>query len=506
MAIDTARKSGKKTANMDVKDTGAHVGRPRGVGAGVRGRMGVSKGGRVLDQLTSILAGSRSATADARWEENRRVEIVYKGPVLTECRMFSTQGGHVRAFDGGGKALVSVSETEDLIAALGRACAAARAVGRGRREAITLADVPPVVGDYSIHPRTDPRAVPLKRKLELLAHYNALVLAIPGIATTHATYTEWTSERAFAATNGTAVTYEIVIANVAVRAVARQHGVVQETAIAFGGSSDFSRMEDRDRELAERARTAVALLEAPQIEAGRFPVILDPDEASLFVHEAFGHLSEGDGIQDNPSFRERLKLGTEIAVPMFSVTDDATLPDLPGSYEVDDEGVLAQRTELIRNGVLAGRLHSRETAADFGEPTSGNMRAVDAFHTPIVRMSNVFVEPGTDNLADMFAAAGDGYYLIGAKGGQTSGDQFTFGAQYGWRIKNGKQDHLVRDVNMSGELFSTLQRIAMVGDDLKFSERGGCGKGGVGPMQLNAKSGKGAPHVLISEVTVGGVR
>jgi len=468
--------------------------------------MRLSKGGRVLDQLTSILAGTRSATADARWEENRRVEIVYRGRMLTECRTFSTHGGHVRAFAGGGKALASVSESEELRGALERSVAAARAVGRGRRRPIELAEVPPAEGEYPIRPSADPRNIELKGKLELLAHYNGLVLAIPGIATTHAAYTEWTSQRTFAATNGTAVTYEIVIANISVRAVARKNNVVQETAIAFGGAADFNRLQDRDHELTERARIAVSLLDAPQIEAGRFPVVLDPEEASLFVHEAFGHLSEGDGIQDNPSFRERLQLGTRIAAEGFSVTDDATRPDLPGSYEIDDEGVRASRTELIRDGELVGRLHSRETAADFGEPVSGNMRAVDAFHTPIVRMSNIFVEPGAHGLEEMLSAAGDGYYLVGAKGGQTSGDQFTFGAQYGWRIKNGKQDHLVRDVNMSGELFTTLRRIAMVGGDLKFSERGGCGKGGVGPMQLNAKSGKGAPHVLISEVNVGGVR
>ncbi len=176
---------------------------------------------------------------------------------------------------------------------------------------------------------------------------------------------------------------------------------------------------------------------------------------------------------------------------------------LPGSYEVDDEGSSARKTRLISDGRLTGRLHSRETAAEFGEPPSGNMRAVDAHFTPLIRMSNIFIEPHGAAFDDMVASIDRGYYLCGAKGGQTTGDQFTFGATWGYRIEGGRIGPLVRDINMSGELFSTLAAISMVGNDLSFAERGGCGKGG--PQQLNRKSGKGAPHIKIDRVTVGGV-
>ncbi|MCK5584626.1 TldD/PmbA family protein, partial [Candidatus Bipolaricaulota bacterium] len=106
---------------------------------------------------------------------------------------------------------------------------------------------------------------------------------------------------------------------------------------------------------------------------------------------------------------------------------------------------------------------------------------------------------------DMIGSIDKGYYLVGAKGGQTSGDQFTFGAQWGYRIENGKLVSMVRDINMSGELFSTLQATSMIGNDVRFGERGGCGKGGAGPMQMNRKSGKGSPHIKIDAVTIGGI-
>ena len=118
-------------------------------------------------------------------------------------------------------------------------------------------------------------------------------------------------------------------------------------------------------------------------------------------------------------------------------------------------------------------------------------------------MSNIFIEPGGSTFDDMIASIDHGYYLVGAWGGQTSGDQFTFGAQYGYRIDNGKLGPMVRDINMSGELFSTLKATSMIGDDVWFDERGGCGKGW--PTQLNPKSGKGAPHIKIDQVTIGGI-
>jgi len=458
----------------------------------------------VLGRVKPLLAAWGDGYADVRWEENRRVRIAFRGEHLTECKTYLTTGGHVRVFSGGGKGLLSVSRPEELPGALRRAAAAARALGAARSHAISLAPAPALRGEFPLRPSQDPRSVPLSDKIHLLAGYNSLALSIPGIVTTQSYYEEWSSTRTFLSSQGAEVSYELLVVNLGVRAIARKGAVIQSTHIAFGGSEEFGRLLGREEELRERVEMAVRLLSAAPAQAGTFPAILDPDEAGLFIHEAFGHLSEADGIQYNPSFRERLTLGTEISSSALSVADDPTLPSLPGSYTVDDEGVQGLRTQLIREGVLSGRLHSRETAAEFSEPVSGNMRAVDAFYTPVVRMSNIFIEPGPHPFQELLAAVEDGYYLVGAKGGQTSGDQFTFGAQWGWRIRRGRLAELVRDINMSGELFHTLRDIQMVANDLRFSERGGCGKGGIGPMQLNPKSGKGAPHILIGRVTIGG--
>jgi TldD protein len=99
----------------------------------------------------------------------------------------------------------------------------------------------------------------------------------------------------------------------------------------------------------------------------------------------------------------------------------------------------------------------------------------------------------------MFEKLQNGLYLIDAKGGQTSGADFTFGTWYGFIVKNGVKTAMIRDVNISGNLYETMKNVSAVGNDLELSKTGGCGKG-----QLNIKSCRGAPHVLIKNIVVGG--
>jgi TldD protein len=458
----------------------------------------------MTDQLRKALEAIDADYADIRFEENRKTAIRYEGPDLRQIASYTTSGGHVRAYTGGGKALGSFSRPDDAGAIARQTGAAANSAARTVDRPIALADAPQLSGAFTLEPTHDPRTVPLADKHDLLGHYNRMILDAPGVVTSVCEYDEFSSRRVFVNSEGTAITYELLIVNIAGLIVVSGNGVVQRVRFAFGGNDEFGGLLNRDEELQERIANACRLLTAQPARAGVFPVVLDPDEAGVFIHEAFGHLSEADGLQANPSFREKLQLGRTLGREMLNVTDDPTRLDLPGGYEVDDEGVHGARTSLIREGVLSGLLHSRETAAAFDEPLSGNMRAVDHPYTPIVRMSNIHIEPGASTFDDMVSSIDSGYYLVGARGGQTSGDQFSFGAQWGYLIENGRLGPMVRDVNMSGELFSTLQSISMIGDDLTFGERGGCGKGGGGPMQLNRKSGKGAPHIKIDAVTVGG--
>jgi len=454
-------------------------------------------------RLAAIAAGLPAVNADIRYEENRKVRIVYEGKKLSEVASTASSGGHVRAYAGGGKAISSFSDPERARPIAESTCASASLVGKLREKKLHVADAPVITDSFLLSPEKDPRTIPVKEKLDLAAHYNEVILGEPSVITTQTAYDEFASRRIFVNNEGSAIEYELLNCGIVGFVVTKKGDVVQRIRFAFGGSEDYGRLLGREEDLKKRIAKACELLDAEPVKAGVFPVILDPSEAGVFIHEAFGHLSEGDGLQNNPAFRARLQMGTTLGQPILNVSDDPTLEGRPGYFVVDDEGVRGVKTRLITEGVLTGRLHSRETAAEFGEPLSGNMRAVDARFTPLVRMSNIFIEPGDSSFDDMVSSIEDGYYLVGAKGGQTSGDQFTFGSQWGYRIENGRIGPMVRDINMSGEVFSTLEAISMVGDDLAFGERGGCGKGS--PMQTNRKSGTGAPHLKIDAVTIGGV-
>jgi TldD protein len=455
--------------------------------------------------FSNVVSSLPAEYADLRFEENRKIRILYEGKELSQVATTLTSGGHVRVYAEGGKAIASFSDPERAEPIARATFDSASLVGKSREKKLKVAPAPVITEDFFITPVKDPRQVSLKEKLDLAAHYNDLILKNPHVITTQTLYDEFTSRRIFVNSEGSIIEYDLVNVGVAGLIVTKKGDIVQRVRFAFGGNTDFSPLLDREADLQKQIDKACELLDAEPAKAGIYPVVLDPSESGVFIHEAFGHLSEADGLQNNPSFRAKLQLGQPLGKPILNVTDDATLPNHPGSYEIDDEGVRGMRTPLIREGVLSGRMHSRETAAEFNEPLSGNMRAVDVQFTPIVRMSNILIEAGDTTFDDMIASIDNGYYLVGAKGGQTSGDQFTFGAQWGYRIVDGKLATMVRDINMSGELFSTLQAISMIGDDVQFGERGGCGKGGGGPMQLNRKSGKGSPHIKIDSVTIGGI-
>src|SRR5690348_2895194 len=113
--------------------------------------------------------------------------------------------------------------------------------------------------------------------------------------------------------------------------------------------------------------------------------------AGVFIHEAFGHLSEADFVYENPQAREMMTLGRRFGRKVLTVGDNGAAPGLRGTMPFDDEGVPTQDSVLIKEGELVGRLHSRETAARMGERPTGNARALSFRHPPIVRMTNTYI-------------------------------------------------------------------------------------------------------------------
>ena len=142
-----------------------------------------------------------------------------------------------------------------------------------------------------------------------------------------------------------------------------------------------------------------------------YTVILDPILAGVFAHEAFGHLSESDFVYQNENLQQVMVLGKRFGGKHLNIIDDPTIPNLRGSYKYDDEGTPTRKTCLLREGILEGRLHSRETAAKMEERVTGNARAINYLYSPIVRMSNTFIAPGSASFEGMLSDIEEGVYV-----------------------------------------------------------------------------------------------
>jgi TldD protein len=449
--------------------------------------------------MKSVLSRMDSDYGDIRYEIKRETVIVFNGKELTQIGSNITDGYVLRALKRGGLSSMAFTRETDSEKALRTVEENSLLIAHRTREPIRLVKAGAIRDTSLPKLEEDPRQVPMDEKLELTRRYNSLPLGYEGVATTITGYSEIIREKYFLNTEGSEIREDLVTTRLSCSITSKDGNLLQNVRLGLGGSQGFGSLRNQEPEVEKKIAIALALLKAEPVEGRKVNVILNPSLAGVFAHEAFGHFSEADLIEDSPTLREKMKIGEKLGNDVLSIVDDPTLPGQLGFYAYDDEGVPARPVILMEKGVLAGRLHSRRTAAAFGEPLSGHCVAEDYRFAPIIRMGNIFIKPGPHSFSGLLEMLGDGLYLLDSMGGETSGENFTFGAQYGYEVKNGRTGRMIRDINISGNLFHTLKSIDVVGNDLVLSKVGGCGKG-----QLNIRSCNGGPHILVHEVVVGG--
>ena len=449
--------------------------------------------------MRSILSKMDSDYGDIRYEIKRETIITYHGRELTQIGSNSTDGYVLRALKRGGLSSMAFTREAEAERAVRTVEENGLLIAQHIREPIRLAEVEAIQDAFQPELEEDPREISMDEKLELTRRYNSLPLGHEGIATTITGYSEVIREKYFLNTEGTEIREDLVTTRLSCSITSKDGALIQNVRLGLGGSQGFASLRNQETEFEKKTSICLDLLKAEPVEGRKVNVILNPSLAGVFTHEAFGHFSEADLIEDSPTLREKMRIGERLGHEALSITDDPTRPGQLGFYRYDDEGVQARPTRLMEKGILTGRLHSRRTAAVFGEPLSGHCVAEDYRFAPIIRMGNIFIEPGPCSLQDLLERLGEGLYLLDSMGGETSGENFTFGAQYGYEVKQGRTGRMVRDINISGNLFHTLRNIHAVGNDLVLSKVGGCGKG-----QLNIRSCNGGPHVLVRDVVVGG--
>ncbi|HUM77794.1 MAG TPA: TldD/PmbA family protein, partial [Methanoculleus sp.] len=248
------------------------------------------------------------------------------------------------------------------------------------KDRLDLADAPR--GALPIPPLgEDPREIDLEEKTRLLAEIEGAA-RLPGVTNTRANYTEGIDSVRFLDSEGNEYSYQSVRSGFSVVAIASRNGVMQMGSEREHTIRGFNLRGRHD--LGRRAgEVAVSLLDAKIPKGGMQRAVLDPELAGVFTHEAVGHASEGDLVREGASVLGG-RIGEHIGCDGLVIVDDPALHEF-GFMPVDAEGVAVQRTEIIRDGILASYLHNRETLAAVGDGMPGHARAEHGA-PPIVRM------------------------------------------------------------------------------------------------------------------------
>jgi TldD protein len=413
-------------------------------------------------------AHGRADYADVRHVATRHERLATRNGEVDEIAYDATDGIGVRVRIGSawGFAAVRGSDRADAEAALDRALAVARAQPAAAGGA--LAPEPPAHGSWESAAERDPFAVPLGDKLAVLMAADAALRSEEGPAVAIARFEARELRTAFASTEGALVDQRLTECGGGITAVATARGDSQIRSypgshggnVAQAGYEHFERLDLPGR-AATVAAEARALLTAPACPSGRTTLILAGEQLGLQIHESVGHALELDRALGREisyaggSYAEAGALGSlRIGSPAVGITADARTPGGLGSFRWDDEGVEAQAVPLVREGVLAGFLASRESAADAGLGRSNGCARADGFaRQPIVRMTNVHLDPGSaGTLADLIADTGEGL-LIETNRSWSIDDRrlhFQFGGEAAWEIRGGERGRLLRDPSYSG--------------------------------------------------------
>ncbi len=283
-----------------------------------------------------------------------------------------------------------------------------------------------------------------------------------------------------------------------------EQGRREQGSSGGGGRHSYDTFFDSDKPY-EYAREAVRLaatnLQSVDTPAGTMPVVLGPGWPGVLLHEAVGHGLEGDFNRKGTSaFSNRI--GEQVASPLCTVVDDGTIENRRGSLSVDDEGVAAQNTVLIENGILKGYMQDKMNARLMGTQSTSNGRRESFAHLPMPRMTNTYMLAGESDPEEIIASVDRGLYAVNFGGGQvdiTSG-RFVFSLSEAYLIESGRIGAPVKGATLIGSGPEVMGKISMVGNDLALDQGVGvCGKEG-----QSVPVGVGQPSLKIDQITVGG--
>ena len=435
--------------------------------------------------------------ADVRLEDRSQTVISYKAGMLEEMKNRVEKQAFVRVYDGKLWYYASVTNVGHLQKTLEGLYAAAT-------------ENPGIPGDPIVRrfeknrdtierfASCSVRSVPLKEKQALLLSYLPILTEDACVTLPKGSYLDRNSRFRFLSSLGADIAYDYQTCGLAF-SFSMAEGEKKFSGHWQKGATRFDELTGVEETLRAAVQEQARFLRnSVPVEPGNYPVVLSPEAAGVFAHESFGHKSESDFMLSDESMKDEWQLGKTVGSPILSIAECGGIPG-SGFVPYDDEGTKARKNYLIKNGVLAGRLHNAMTAAALDEGLTGNARAIDCTFEPIVRMTTTYIEGGDLTFDELIAPIKKGYFIKTINHGSGM-STFTIAPCLAYEIADGKLGRPVQISVITGSVFGTLGLIDGLSKDVELLSfvTGGCGK----MEQMGLPVGFGGPYVRVSSMNV----
>ena len=421
-----------------------------------------------LKSIIHHLNSKKVAYGDIRYVHQTHQSLSIKDQTVEAISENDSLGAGIRVIVDGcwGFAATSSLADDDLIKTANLAIRIARASALTKRQDVRLAENPPHVDKYRTRVEENPFAVPIDEKLKLLFEITRVLRANKAVKVAEAALDFYRTRKIFCSTEGAIIEQDIVESGGGYTATAVAGGEAQRRSYPDSHRGDYGcagyefirklNLLDHAELVADEA---AALLKAKDCPARQTTVIITGPQMALQVHESCGHPSELDRVLGTEislaggSFMTLDKLGRlKYGSDLVNIVADATIEGGLGTFGYDDEGVKACRADIIRKGVLVGYQTSRETAPVINTVSNGCMRADGWNSIPLIRMTNINLEPGEWELNDLIADTKEGMLLDMNKSWSIDDRRlnFQFGTEAAWEIKDGKIGQMFKNPLYTG--------------------------------------------------------
>jgi TldD protein len=456
-------------------------------------------------------ASARGADyADARFEVERAERIEVRNGVVASLSDATSTGMGVRALVQGSWGFAASSDLSDagVDAAASRAVDIARAGAAIARRRIGTPPQRAYVDEFVALVQRDPQDVPLGDRVALLLEAERALHGPSAIAVGRAWMDVWRTDKYFFSTIGSRIAQRLRQTGSGIEAMAVGDGDVQirtypgDVGLYQSGGWEIVEAARLVQEAPRIAQEASQLLRAPQCPSGTFDVILGSSQMSLQIHESCGHPAELDRVMgweanfSGTSFLEIQQLGKlQYGSDIVTIEIDNTLERGMATVGYDDEGTRSVRSDIVRDGVLAGYEMSNDTARAIGRESNACVRAAGWTSVPMIRMCNLTLKPGDVPFEHLFDDVADGIYMESNRSWSIDDRRlnFQFGCEMAWEIKNGKRGRLLKNPTYGGVTPQFWNSCDAIGDPKSWFPWGtpNCGKGE--PMQTGRTTQAAAP-------------